>query len=206
MAALRLVEGAALAPIITVANVLNTLKAVVELPLVQHPNGSGVLEARHNLGEVREGFFRPVFRIAGHQKRRLIAQCEAAHTIEMPVQAGPFVVFHNAAQGLADIFGLEQIAEVADVGHILADKLVNKAAGAELVIGAGQVFCAHPHAQTRRYLRGVLRRPDMVLVILAVEKILVYPAFASLEEIPAGRGEIVLAEVTRHLLSRPQRP
>ncbi len=59
--------------------------------------------------------------------------------------------------------------------------------------------------RARRHGRLAGRRADLVLVVFAVEEMRVGPGAAALEQVAAGRGEVVLAQIARHLLRRAQR-
>ena len=66
VAALGLVEGAALPPVVAGPHGADALQAALDLPLLEHADGRGVLEARHHLRVVRERLFGPpAARVAG---------------------------------------------------------------------------------------------------------------------------------------------
>ena len=46
-----------------------------------------------------------------------------------------------------NVAGVEQVAQAADVRHVLADELIHQAAGAELVVRVAQVGRAHADQQ-----------------------------------------------------------
>ena len=205
VAGLGLVEGTAFAPVVAITDVPDALQAVLDLTLINHPDGRDVLEPGHDFAEVWEGNFGSLLRVAGHQESRFIPQHKRAMTVEMVVEILSEVVFHNAAQGLANIGGFEQVSQAADVCHKLSDQLINETALAELIIGINQGFRIHTsYAQAISYVRRPLGRLDLVLVILAVKEIGIHPLFPALEKIPAGLGKLFVAQVAGHLFGCSQ--
>lgn len=140
-------------------------------------------------------------RIGAHQYCGLVAEHVAAHVVEVVVESGAAVVPDDVAQGGCHLQWTVEVAELAEVRHVLTDQLVDEATVAELEFGLGRVGGAHGFAQSGSH---VVRRQgwaDLVAEVLAVEEVGTHPSAAVIEEPPALFGEVVLAEMAGHLLA-----
>ena len=94
----------------------------------------------------------------------------------------------DAAQRGLHVRRVEQVAQPADVRHVLPDQLVDQAAGAELEVRVGQVARAHARSAARGDIGRVRDGADLVLVVLAVEQVRVRPGAALLEQSGGSRA------------------
>ena len=116
VAALGLVEGAALAAVVAGANIADGLQAALFLAFEEHADGGGVFEAGHHLSEVGKGVLWPGVGIAGHQQRGFVTEGVGAHAVEVVGESGAAIVFPDALEGFADVAFVGEIAQAADMG------------------------------------------------------------------------------------------
>ena len=196
LSTLRFVKRIAFRSVETVPDRLDALQAIIHHSLLDHSHRSAIFKSSHRLWEIRERNLKPSLRPGSHHQGSLVTHDIGAHVVEFPAHIRDIIIFHHALQCLLNVILVSKIAQAADVRHVLADKLVHKAAFAKLERrDLVRVF--------RKELEG-LRICDLVLVILAVEKVGVHPGAAFLKKAPAFLGKFLVFHRLGHLLSRPQ--
>jgi hypothetical protein len=106
---------------------------------------------------------------------------------------------------LSSMVARQNVAQAADMRHVLPDHSIYQAPSTQLQFGVVQIVSAGAQSQAGRDFRSVMWRPDLMLVILAVPQVLRCPVAAALIQIGAGAGELRLIKVLCHLFHRAQR-
>ena len=106
-------------------------------------------------------------------------------------------------EGAANVFGLEQRAEITDAGETLAEELISQAALAELVFGMFGIGGTHVAAEGLGDF-VVMERANLLFVIFAVEEIGVDPLAAAQEKAAAFGSEIGFTDDASHFFTGAQ--
>ena len=109
MATLGFIPGIAALAVVTAADGGDGLQALADEALLQHQNRGGVLEAGHELAEVRERDARaPAARVVADHQAGLVVEREYALHGLLVEERGLVVVLADGGGGGADVDGVEQ--------------------------------------------------------------------------------------------------
>ena len=194
MATFGFIEGAAFGAVVARADVADNLDCLIAQTSVDHTGSGGVLETGHDFVEIGEGALGAIAAgVAGHQEGGFSAESEAAHVIEVVVQSHFAIVAEDALVGDAQLIGVHEIAEPANMGQVLPDELIDETAVAELELRVNEIAGAHDHvAGARRNVGSVHGRANLVAEVLAVEEMVFAPGGATGKEAFALGGELVV--------------
>ena len=199
MAALRLAEGVAPGAVVAVAHGFHAGQRFGGHTLVEHPDGGAVLKARHDFGKVGEGRLEAAFGPRGHEQARFVAHDVGTHVVEVAAEVGHEVIAVNALQRSRHLVRVGQVAQSADVGHVLPHQLVDEAAAPQLECGDGRCGVVHVEWLERG---GVA---DLLFEVFAVEKVLLRPRAALFVQLVARLGQRLVAHGAGHLAGGAQR-